>query len=162
MFAKISALCIALAGSVSGLMIVPGAETSSSGSLSGGSLSGGAGVSSGSSSGAGLTGAASGAAAVSQLQALIAQVQGGGSAGGAGGAGGAAAAPPASTAAGSKGEAGLRSKFEKAQVLHMRAANPMETADELAVESALRQAISSTPSRNGRTSIAGSSRASLA
>jgi hypothetical protein len=151
MFAKISALCIFLVTSVSGLMVTPGSENAGARGSSSGGLAGG-------SSAGGLAGAASSQAAVSQLQALIAQVQG--AAGSQSGSGGSSA--PASTSASSKAEADLRAKFEKAQILHMRAANPMETADELGVESALRQAISSTPSRIGRSGGAGSSRASIA
>jgi hypothetical protein len=153
MFTKLSALCIILATSVSGLMISPAGELGSAASGATGVLSTGAG---GSAAAGGLSGAASGQASVSQLQALIAQVQG------AAGSQSGVSAAPASTSASSKAEADLRAKFEKAQILHMRAANPMETADELGVESALRQAISSTPSRVGRSGGAGSSRASLA
>lgn len=141
------------ASSVPVAFLAPGAETAD-GSAYGSGSTGSAGSSS---SLSGYQGAADGAAAASQLQTLISQVQGSGA-----GVGSSGASAPATTSAKNGAEASLRSKFEKAQVLHMRAANPMETADELAVEGALRQAISSTPSRVGRSSITGSSAASLA
>ncbi len=66
----------------------------------------------------------------------------------AGGATGAASAASSAATTGSSGEASARSKFVTGQLTHFAAANPLETPEEIEVESAIRSAMS-TPSSLG-------------
>jgi hypothetical protein len=92
--------------------------------------------------------AAAGSSAAADLSGVIADVarRSGGSIEG---------APSIPSGSVSQAESSIRRKFEEAQITHMKAANPYETAEETAVEEALRSAIKQ-PSRVGSVGSMGS------